>query len=102
MIRLRALIEAGLRHRWLGPLVVLLLAVLLLGVAFHEGAEKALDAGSGLCIAVALALLTALFCRPLALRAVAIAFERRGPPAGLVTRPSATAARTVAAAPLRL
>lgn len=52
MIRLRELIERALRHRWLGPVVLLLLAVLLAAVLIHEGGERLADGVGELCLAL--------------------------------------------------
>lgn len=51
IIRLRGLIERGLRHGWLGPVVLILLAVLLAAVLIHEG-ERLTDGVGELCMAL--------------------------------------------------
>lgn len=99
VIRLREAIDRGLRHRWLGPLVVLLLVLLVLGLAFHEGGETLFEAGGQLCVALALIVVAALLVRRPFVRRTCRLQPRRGPPLALVP-----VARTVSAsfAPLRL
>ncbi len=53
MIRLRATLEQALRHRWLGPIVFLLVALVLSFLALHPASDGHFDAAS-LCAAVAL------------------------------------------------
>lgn len=65
MIRLRDMIERGCRHRLLGPIVILALAVLLASVFLHvalEGAEAAVELGE-LCVAIATILGSFLLAR---------------------------------------
>jgi hypothetical protein len=53
MIRLRETLTRACRHRWLGPLVIIVLVVLIAVVALHEGGERLLESAGELCIAVA-------------------------------------------------
>lgn len=52
IVRLRELIERGLRHRWLGPMVLILLAVLLAAVLIHDGGERLTDGVGEFCMAL--------------------------------------------------
>lgn len=99
MIRLRDTIDRALRHRCLGPLVALLLVVLVLGLAFHEGGEELFEAGGQLCVALALIVIAALHVRRPFVRRTSRPRPLRGPPVALA--PFARAA-SAAFAPLRL
>ena len=59
VIRLRATIERGLRHRWLGPLLLVTL-VLLLGLLVLHSTSDQLEPSSALLICAALSMLLAL------------------------------------------
>jgi len=62
MIRLRAVIQRGLRNPWLRPLVIILLALLLALVVLHSAGDQkqaALDGGPPLLVCFALALVVA-------------------------------------------
>jgi hypothetical protein len=52
MLRLRVGIEKAVRRRWLGLLVVLLLAILVVFVVIHD-AEHALEDAAAACLALA-------------------------------------------------
>lgn len=84
MIRLRDMMERGCRHRFFGPVVVLVLVVLLASVFLHvaiEGAEAAGQLGA-LCLAVATVLGSLLVVRSHGARKTVCAVEAadRGPP----------------------
>jgi hypothetical protein len=58
VIRLRQVIERGMRHRWLGPLFVLLFVLLLVMTALHaihDGDHMASGAGD-VCLGIAVML----------------------------------------------
>lgn len=58
MIRLRRHIERGLRHPVVGPLLLLLLAVLVVFTALHEMSEGLPGDAAMACVAIALVLMT--------------------------------------------
>jgi uncharacterized protein (DUF58 family) len=62
VIRLRELLERGMRHRWLGPAFVLLVALLLALVVLHTTADQATEA-TVVCVAF-LVILVALLLPP--------------------------------------
>lgn len=108
MIRLRSSFERTCKHPVLGPLAILLLAVLLsvlfLHVA-HEGlhAPAALDAGTTFCFGLAAILAVAVVCRsgvrPLS---VLLAGSReRGPPLARAVHACEPLARALVSTPLR-
>lgn len=57
MIRLRRQIERGLRHPVLGPLLLLLLAVLVVLTALHEVREGVPGDAAVACVAIAILLM---------------------------------------------
>ena len=60
MIRLRQQIERGLRHPVVGPLLLLLLAVLVVFIALHETSEGIAGHVELICVALAMVLLAVL------------------------------------------
>lgn len=60
MIRLRQQIERGLRHPVVGPLLLLLLAVLVVFIALHETSESVAVHVELICVALAIVLLAAV------------------------------------------
>lgn len=63
MIRLREMLERGMRHRWLGPALILLVALLLALVVLHITADQAAEAGV-VCIAFLVMVVTVLLLPP--------------------------------------
>lgn len=103
MIRLRQQIERGLRHPVVGPLLLLLLAVLVVFTALHETSEGIAGHVELICVALAMVLIAAL---PLA-KALRLTIQPRGanpsrapPQATLRVRP--TGIGTSSFHPLRL
>jgi hypothetical protein len=87
MIRLRSAIEDALGHRWLGPLIILTLAVLLVFVVLHTAHDEAHhDSLAFTCAAIAVLLTSLLvFPRRRILRVgLPRPLMRRGPPTGIV------------------
>jgi hypothetical protein len=103
MIRLRETLDHACRHRWLGPLVIVLLVVLIAFVAIHEGGEKVSEAAGELCVALAGVVLVTLVraLPPLRVGAVMI-FQRRGPPLVSARGRAGDLKLSNALAPLRL
>lgn len=97
------MIERGVRHPLLGPLCVILLALLLAFTIVH-GAHDQLH-GSGeliVCLAIVVTLLLSLVVvEPPALRVV-FPPGPRGPPRNLLLLPAAPSALRAAPVPLRL
>jgi len=60
MIRLRQQIERGLRHPVVGPLLLILLAVLVVFIALHETSESIAGHVELICVAIAIVLLAAV------------------------------------------
>lgn len=82
VIRLRQHIERGLRHPLVGPLLLLLLAVLVVFTALHETSESIFGEAGLVCVAIALVLLAVVpFAgrRPVPAR-LAATNPSRGPP----------------------
>lgn len=84
MIRLRAALERGLRHRWLGPALVLVLAILLALLILHSAIDEAPVSGLVVCFAVALLLVLRIVVPPLAVRQETRPFSPRAPPPAFV------------------
>lgn len=84
MIRLRQQIERGLRHPLVGPLLLLLLAVLVVFIALHETSEGIAGHVGLFCVALALVLLAAVpFAVGLPIAARPAGRQpSRGPPVG--------------------
>ena len=101
MIRLRAAIGRGLRHPVLGPLLVIVLAVMLVMLVFHTTHDQLHQAGLLICAAVML-LVAAFLIPPRRLTPVWRSRpNRRGPPARRCA-PIASGFSEMAAFPLRL
>lgn len=80
VIRLRESIDRWLRHRWVGPLLLVLLAVVLGVLALHEGLEQLLESAGELCVALAI-LALARFAVQAKRPALRLSPQsRRGPP----------------------
>jgi hypothetical protein len=103
MIRLRQQIERGLRHPVVGPLLVLLLAVLVVFIALHETSEGIAGHVELICVAIAIVLLAAVpFAEALHVAARPLGTNpSRGPPPA-ERRFSPSGIRTSAFHPLRL
>lgn len=80
MIRLRATLELGLRHRWLGPVLILLFAVLLTLLALHSAFDEALLSGLLACVALALVVFVRSFPPPAPARRSTGRIAPRAPP----------------------
>lgn len=99
VIRLRESIERWLRHRWLGPVLLILLVLLLGMLAFHEGLAKLFESAGELCVALALFALARLGGRPRPVTQRTLSQPWRGPPWALL---AVRAAALPAPSPLRL
>jgi hypothetical protein len=102
MIRLREALQRARRHRWLGPLVIILLVLLVAFIAFHEGSEKLFGSAGELCIAVAVVVVSLVRARPQIVGRPSRAFESRAPPVPPVTLPAGGVKLSISLAPLRL
>jgi hypothetical protein len=106
MIRLRQTIERGMRHRWLGPLVVILFCLMLALLflhAMHDGHEASTDMGEfclGLTIMFGVVVLIRLRWR-VVVSLVAVRSGRAPPAARFLALPVRGAVFTVSP-PLRL
>jgi hypothetical protein len=81
MIRLRGTLERACRHRWLGPLVIVLLVVLIAFIAVHESGDKLLESAGELCVGLAaLLVVTLVRLLPTVLVHALRGHRRRGPP----------------------
>lgn len=101
MIRLRHEIDRALRHRWLGPIILLVLVGLLALVILHVTVDQALEA-SVVCLAIVIFVVG--IARPFRLRLLGLQTPpatSRGPPVRFVRRSLATSA-FIAPLPLRL
>ncbi len=106
MIRLRRTIERGMRHRWLGPLFVILFCLLLALVylhALHDGHSMGTELGE-LCLGITMMLGAVLLVRlrfrvPLPLVLVR---SGRAPPRPARVRRPPRPALALASPPLRL
>lgn len=106
MIRLRQTIERGMRHRWLGPLFVIVFC-LLLALTFlhgiHDGDHMATDLGEfclGLTVMFSLLIVIRLAWR-IAVPLLQPRSGRAPPPGWVLVRPLRTAS-LAAPVPLRL
>lgn len=101
MILLRRWIDRALARRWLGPLVLVVLVLLLAFVALHTLSDHVLESAALVCTAVALFFSAAvtLLAAP-AVRRLGVVVRERAPP----PRSPAPIARALATrhAPLRL
>jgi hypothetical protein len=100
-MRLRAPVERGLRNRWLGPALVLLLAVLLALLVLHSAIDETLALGLVACVASALLLGAMAFAPPLGTGREARSLSPRAPPVLLAYRGVSAGAR-YSSPPLRL
>ena len=103
MLRLRHAIERASKRRWLGILVVLLIAFLLVMLVFHT-LEHGLEEGSFLtCFAVLVFLTVTLVLEPLRLRRGIGVLSGRSPPSRAVAAATRRARWPAGASPpLRL
>jgi hypothetical protein len=101
VLRLRAALERGQRRRWIGVLIIVLLALLIAFVLVHD-AEHALDGAAAACIALVAAFTTLVFARrPQAFIERSLQPTRgRAPPSAL--RPIDDRPRRLTLVPLRL
>lgn len=102
MIRLRRTIERARRHRWLGLLVLILLAFLLALLVFHSAADSAELTAELACFAVAVLFVVALLVArpPSSLQPQRL--RSRGPPGAPRLVPVAGRLHPIRALPLRL
>lgn len=103
MIRLRRHIECGLRHPLVGPLLLLLLAVLVVFIALHETSEGIAGHVELICVALAFVLLAVLpltGALRLTIRPRGASPSRAPPPASRELRPISIS--TSSFLPLRL
>jgi hypothetical protein len=84
MIRLRAAVVRGLRHRWLGPALALLLAVLLALLVLHSALDEAPASDVVVCVAIALLVVSRFVAPPLGSRQKTRPTSLRAPPLELV------------------
>jgi hypothetical protein len=99
VLRLRHAIERASRRRWLGILVVLFLAVLLVLLVFHT-LEHGLEEGTLLtCFAVLAFVTVSLALEQLLVRRALVVPMLRGPPRAAVAAAVAARARLPAGAP---
>lgn len=98
MIALRGWLERTSRRRWVGPLVVILLVLLIAMTMFHTGTDQALEQEGAACIAfvffVAVTRLVQRLCASPASRRM----RNRAPP----ERSTSTTARFVSSRPVLL
>lgn len=82
MVRLRREIERGARHPVVGPLLIVLLALMVAFTVMHEGNEATGGQIGELCVGIALILLAVIVVWPLAVRGrvVAAVPPGRAPP----------------------
>ena len=82
MIRLRSAIDRALERRWLGLLIILVLALLLVFVVFHTTVDAAHDEGGLACLALAAAIVLLLVRWRVSATTESAPkpFRRRGPP----------------------
>ena len=103
MIRLRQQIDRGLRHPVVGPLLLLLLAVLVVFIALHETSEGIAGHVELICVALTMVLLAVLPLTEalrLTIRPRGASPSRAPPPASQRLRP--TSIGTSSFHPLRL
>ena len=101
MIRLRHEIDRALSHRWLGPIILLVLVGLLALVILHVTIDQAIEA-SVVCLAIVIFVIGIV--RPFRRRLLGLQTppaSSRGPPVRLVRRPLAASVFN-APLPLRL
>lgn len=82
------MIERGLRHPVLGPLVLLLLACFLALVIFHTTADGVAKSAPFLCLMIIVALVVILVARPVRVLSPTRVPADRGPPGGVVGAPT--------------
>ena len=106
MIRLRRTIERGMRHRWLGPVFVILFCLmlgLLLLHAMHDGHDAGTELGEfclGLTIMFGLMVVIQLRWRVVV--SPVLVRPGRAPPAGRLLLPLVRSAVLTVPTPLRL
>lgn len=103
MIRLRRIIECGLRHPVFGPLLLLVVVALVVFVALHGATDTLAGEAPLVCVAIVMVLLAALLVTSEFLIARSILLGQRiprGPPSPGARLLPAT--RCVAFHPLRL
>lgn len=103
MIRLRSAIDRALGRRWLGLVIILALALLLVFVVFHTTIDAAHDETGLACLTLAAAI-ALLLIRPRAdvsTERTPKPFRRRGPPTPFTPTAHPVALRAIPP-PLRL
>ena len=101
MIRLRAMLERGLAHPWLGPVLLLLIALLLSFLALHPAIGAHFEAAS-VCAAIALLALIQVFLPMVFRRSAGTHVLLRAPPSPRAASDPARLAAEPVIAPLRL
>lgn len=105
MIGLRRTIERGMRHRWLGPIVVVLVVLLLALLYLHSLHDGHGDASLGeLCLGITMliGILLIVRVRFWAPRPMVLVRPGRAPPCLGLARPPVRVAAAVTVLPLRL
>lgn len=101
MIRLRSAFERGLGHRWLGPAVLLFLAVLLGLLVLHATADAIFESAL-VCLVVGLVVTVRAIVRPRpGVRRPTVRLGR-APPRSDTAHPSPPQTLLVSLSPLRL
>jgi hypothetical protein len=106
MIRLRQTIEQGMRHRWLGPLFVLLFC-LMLALLFMHAAHDGHDVGTELAqfclgLTIMFGLIVLIRLRSRVILQLAVVRAVRAPPTARIRTLSPCASFSGSAPPLRL
>lgn len=102
MIALRRSLERAAAHRWIGPLVLIAVALLLALTLFHAHGDHAVEAGAVGCVLVLV--LVAPFALPAMRRGPATHVVDRGgrsPPAPFQAAPRSRSPARFVALPLR-
>ena len=107
MIRLRQTIERGVRHRWLGPLFVILFCLMLALLylhAMHDGGHSAATELGEFCLGLTImfSLLIVIRVHWRVILSLALPRSGRAPPAPLPVLPRVRPVALGASLPLRL
>ena len=102
MLRLRATIERARRRRWLGLLIIVLLALLVVFVLIHDS-DHALEGAAAACISLVAIFTTLIVCfRRRFVSKKLLASPSRAPPARNPRLQQPVSTRRLALVPLRL